>query len=222
MFCSIRSGASVCQPRAVSVVAARSADRTGPGRVGRRSSVGSSFSEAAREQGGVGGGDGCAGADEARRRPRSRAPGTGPGPGRRTPFAQRGHARRRSPDRAAAAPAGRAPGRRSAARWRAPRAEPVDRRGAACAPPTSPSTRGPPASPRTGSSPPLPARRAASARTRSPAWVYWAIMCPESTPASSARNGGRPRERAASSIRSVRRSHMLATSATGIARKSST
>ena len=56
----------------------------------------------------------------------------------------------------------------------------------------------------------------------SAACVYWAIMCPESTPGSSARNGGRPRERATSSMRSVRRSLIDATSAAGIARKSRT
>jgi len=54
------------------------------------------------------------------------------------------------------------------------------------------------------------------------AWVYWAIMCPESTPGSAARNGGSPCERALSSIRSVRRSAIEATSAAAIARKSST
>ncbi len=54
------------------------------------------------------------------------------------------------------------------------------------------------------------------------AWVYWAIMWPLSTPGSSARNGLRPRLRATSRNRSVRRSLMLATSATAIARKSST
>ncbi len=55
-----------------------------------------------------------------------------------------------------------------------------------------------------------------------PAWVYCAIMCPESTPASSARNGGRPWDRATSSIRSVRRSAIEARSATAMARKSRT
>jgi hypothetical protein len=55
-----------------------------------------------------------------------------------------------------------------------------------------------------------------------PAAVYWAIMCPESTPASSARNGGRPLLRALSRNRSMRRSLMPATSATAMARKSST
>src|SRR6202020_223600 len=39
-----------------------------------------------------------------------------------------------------------------------------------------------------------------------PADVYWAIMCPESTPGSSARNGDRPCERCVSSIGSARRS----------------
>ena len=54
------------------------------------------------------------------------------------------------------------------------------------------------------------------------AWVYWAIMKPESTPGSSARKGGRPWERALSSIRSVRRSAIEARSAPTTARKSST
>ena len=54
------------------------------------------------------------------------------------------------------------------------------------------------------------------------AWVYWAIICPESTPGSSARKGGRPWLRARSRNRSVRRSAMLARSATTMARKSST
>ena len=40
----------------------------------------------------------------------------------------------------------------------------------------------------------------------SPAWAYWAIISPESTPAVSARNGGRPKLRLTSSRRSVRRS----------------
>ena len=39
--------------------------------------------------------------------------------------------------------------------------------------------------------------------------VYWASMNPELVPASGARNGGRPRENAGSSIRSTRRSLML-------------
>ncbi len=47
-------------------------------------------------------------------------------------------------------------------------------------------------------------------------------MCPESTPGSSARNGGSPAERATSRNRSVRRSEIDARSATAIARKSST
>ena len=54
------------------------------------------------------------------------------------------------------------------------------------------------------------------------ACVYWAIMWPESTPGSSARNGGSPWLRATSRNRSVRRSLIDATSATAIARKSST
>ena len=54
------------------------------------------------------------------------------------------------------------------------------------------------------------------------AWVYWAIMCPESTPGSAARKGGNPRLRETSRKRSVRRSLMQATSATPIARKSRT
>ena len=56
----------------------------------------------------------------------------------------------------------------------------------------------------------------------SPAWVYCAIISPESVPGSSARNGGRPLERAGSSMRSVRRSDMDARSAIGMAMKSST
>ena len=54
------------------------------------------------------------------------------------------------------------------------------------------------------------------------AWVYWAIMWPESTPGSSARKGGSPLLRARSRNRSVRRSAMLARSATAMARKSRT
>ena len=54
------------------------------------------------------------------------------------------------------------------------------------------------------------------------AWVYCAIMWPESTPGSSARNGGSPWLRALSRNRSVRRSLIEATSAATIARKSST
>src|SRR3984885_10404988 len=42
--------------------------------------------------------------------------------------------------------------------------------------------------------------------------VYWASMKPELVPASGARNGGRPRENAGYSIRSTRRSLMLASS----------
>ena len=56
----------------------------------------------------------------------------------------------------------------------------------------------------------------------SPAWVYCAIMWPESTPGSPARNGGRPCDRLRSSIRSVRRSEIDARSAAAIARKSRT
>lgn len=55
-----------------------------------------------------------------------------------------------------------------------------------------------------------------------PAAAYCAIMRPESTPTSSARNGGRPLLRVRSRARSVRRLEMDATSATGIARKSRT
>ena len=55
-----------------------------------------------------------------------------------------------------------------------------------------------------------------------PAAVYWAIMWPLSTPGSSARNGGRPWLRETSRNRSVRRSLIDATSATAMARKSST
>ncbi len=54
------------------------------------------------------------------------------------------------------------------------------------------------------------------------ACVYWAIIRPESTPASSARNGGRPCERFLSSSRSVRRSAMEPRSAAAMARKSRT
>jgi hypothetical protein len=49
-----------------------------------------------------------------------------------------------------------------------------------------------------------------------PAAVYWAIIRPESTPGSSARKCGRPRERLASSARSMRRSAMEARSAVAI------
>ncbi|KZE94467.1 hypothetical protein AVP42_00997 [Agromyces sp. NDB4Y10] len=55
-----------------------------------------------------------------------------------------------------------------------------------------------------------------------PAAVYCAIISPESTPTSCARNGGSPWLRARSRKRSVRRSLMEATSATAMARKSST
>ncbi len=54
------------------------------------------------------------------------------------------------------------------------------------------------------------------------ACVYCAIMWPLSTPGSSARKAFRPWLRATSRKRSVRRSLMLATSATAIARKSRT
>ncbi|CAB4343579.1 unannotated protein [freshwater metagenome] len=54
------------------------------------------------------------------------------------------------------------------------------------------------------------------------AWVYCAIIRPESTPGSSARNGGSPCERALSSMRSVRRSQMDPRSAAAIAKKSNT
>ena len=64
------------------------------------------------------------------------------------------------------------------------------------------------------------ARRLSSVTT--PACMYCRIMCPESTPGSSARNGGSPWLRFTSRNRSVRRSDMDATSATTIARKSST
>ena len=47
--------------------------------------------------------------------------------------------------------------------------------------------------------------------------VYWASMKPEFVPACGARNGGRPRENAGSSIRSTRRSLMLASSAIAMA-----
>ncbi len=56
----------------------------------------------------------------------------------------------------------------------------------------------------------------------SAACVYWAIISPESTPASSARNGGSPCDRFRSSSRSVRRSVIEARSAAAMARKSST
>ena len=55
-----------------------------------------------------------------------------------------------------------------------------------------------------------------------PACVYWAIMCPESTPGSAARNGGSPWLRLRSRNRSVRRSDIDARSAAAMARKSST
>src|SRR4029077_11665206 len=54
------------------------------------------------------------------------------------------------------------------------------------------------------STPAGPASRRFSATIA--AWVYWASIIPECTPASSARNGGRPNERLESSSRSVRRS----------------
>ena len=54
------------------------------------------------------------------------------------------------------------------------------------------------------------------------AWAYWAIMRPESTPGSAAKNGGSPCDRAGSSRRSVRRSEMEPRSAAQMARKSST
>ena len=47
------------------------------------------------------------------------------------------------------------------------------------------------------------------------ACVYWAIINPELTPGSSARNGGRPSERLASRRRSVRRSAIAPVSAIG-------
>jgi hypothetical protein len=49
------------------------------------------------------------------------------------------------------------------------------------------------------------------------ACVYWAIIRPQFTPGSSARNGGSPPERDASSRRSVRRSAIAPTSAIAIA-----
>ena len=54
------------------------------------------------------------------------------------------------------------------------------------------------------------------------AWEYWAIISPELTPASGARNGGSPCDRVGSSSRSVRRSLIAPTSAIEIARKSAT
>ena len=54
------------------------------------------------------------------------------------------------------------------------------------------------------------------------ACVYWPIMSPEFTPASGARNGGRPRDRPWSSSRSVRRSLSAPRSAIEMARKSAT
>ena len=54
------------------------------------------------------------------------------------------------------------------------------------------------------------------------ACVYCAIMWPESTPGSSAKNAFNPRFLATSKKRSVRRSDMLATSAATIAKKSRT
>ena len=50
--------------------------------------------------------------------------------------------------------------------------------------------------------------------------VYWAIMRPELTPGSTARNGGSPWERTGSRIRSTLRSAMAPTSAAAMARKS--
>ena len=51
----------------------------------------------------------------------------------------------------------------------------------------------------------------------SEAAVYWASMKPEFVPAAGARNGGRPRENAGSSIRSTRRSLIEASSASAMA-----
>ena len=56
----------------------------------------------------------------------------------------------------------------------------------------------------------------------SAACVYWAIISPESTPGSSARNGGSPALRFLSKALSVLLSAMLPRSATAIAKKSRT
>ncbi len=54
----------------------------------------------------------------------------------------------------------------------------------------------------------------------SAAALYWAIISPESTPGSAARNGGNPCDRVGSSCRSIRRSAMEARSVTAMVRKS--
>ena len=141
-------------------------------------------------------------------RPRSRARGSGRRPGRP----------HRRATRAATRPPVAGAGRSGARSWR-PRAavssstastrdsastEP----GAACGRRTSPSTRGPPAWPSSGSSRPTAGAASRFISETMAAWVYCAIMWPESTPGSSARNGGRPLLRATSRNRSVRRSDM--------------
>ena len=71
-----------------------------------------------------------------------------------------------------------------------------------------------------GSEPTLAGAACRRFSATSAACVYWAIISPESTPGSAARNGGSPSERAGSSRRSVRRSAIAPTSAAAIARKS--
>jgi hypothetical protein len=82
--------------------------------------------------------------------------------------------------------------KRSATRSPAPEWRPSIEPGAVCARPPSPSRRGPPASRSKESSRRSREQPAASARRPLAAWVYCAIMCPESTPGSSARNGVQP------------------------------
>ena len=83
----------------------------------------------------------------------------------------------------------------------------VDARGAACGRPTSPSTRGPPASPSVGIESTLRGHgEPLELATRSRPACTGRSCSPESTPGSSARNGGRPWLRATSRNRSVRRS----------------
>ena len=152
------------------------------------------------------------------RRPPDRAPGTDRARARRPARARR-RARRRSPDRAQrraqveparGAARARPPG--SGAGWRRRRRslraapQPIETWSSCIALVGSVSTLA-------GT-----ARRRFSATIA--ACVYWAIIMPELTPASAARNGGSPCERVASSSRSVRRSAIAPTSAAAMARKS--
>ena len=121
-----------------------------------------------------------------RRRKRARSRGRGAGPGRApaTLRAQQRRAPHRSPARAS-----------SGARMsmRAGSGEELDRdargparrrTGAACAPPTSPSTRGPPASRCDGIESTLAGSASRFSSETIAAWVYCAIMWPQSTPGS--------------------------------------